>query len=92
MENNKHILSLCEMANVLLDTGSIAISTATLLNEEDYALVNHVIEDYKVIKVWVGEKPEGLAVDIIINPREEKQSVAKIKEYLKEQGILYKGV
>lgn len=89
--DTSHILQLSEVANVLLDVGTIAISTATDLDENDYRLIDSVIEDHKVIKVWIGDKEEASGVDIIISPKEASNSVDIIKEYLKEEGIIYKG-
>lgn len=85
------ILRLSEVANVLLDAGTIAISTATDLKEEDYRLIDSVIEEHKVIKVWIGDLVSDRDVDIIIQPDDVEKSVSIIKDFLKEEGIIYKG-
>ncbi len=90
-QDQAHILQLTEVANVLLDAGNITISTATDLTREDYGIIDNHIDGHKCIKVWIGDGGDINEADIIIKSEELALGTNIITDFLKDQGIIYKG-
>jgi bifunctional enzyme CysN/CysC len=90
-EKHVQVQMLSEVANILLDSGHITISTATNLDKDNYQTIHNVIDGYKVIRVWLGDHNLDETMDMILNPSEPEKNVLKIVNYLKHQGVIYKG-
>ncbi|PKM66643.1 MAG: adenylyl-sulfate kinase [Firmicutes bacterium HGW-Firmicutes-2] len=90
-ERHTHVQMLTEVANILLDSGHITISTATNLDKDNYHTIHNIIDGHRVIRVWLGDNPFNMEIDILLKPEDTNYNVQKIVNYLKNNGVMYKG-
>jgi bifunctional enzyme CysN/CysC len=88
----EHLRRLSEIANLFIDAGLILIITAINLSDRDLEIFKTSIIDEKIKVVWSNDNPPyDISYDIkipgIINI---KDSVMKIKNFLLENGIIFK--
>ncbi|NMM64154.1 GTP-binding protein [Clostridium sp. P21] len=88
----EHIKRLSEMSNIMMDSGSILIATASELNSGDIETVEAAVDSKEVIKVWVGENEiSEIDEDLLVSKEDTVElAVDKIKSLLQEKNIIFK--
>ena len=93
-EREEHIRRLAEVGNIILETGTILIVTATNLTSDDIGLIKTVLsrEPENIITYWIGANIEtDIKPDMIIQDYAEPGKAALvIKNDMQERNIIYK--
>ncbi|MTI65582.1 MAG: adenylyl-sulfate kinase [Firmicutes bacterium] len=92
--NNKeeHLRRLAEVANIILDSGSILIVTAVGLTKENLDTIKTSIDTENIQTVWVGDEvTTNIPVDIQITDTNSLEAESnRIKGLLQKEGIIFK--
>lgn len=88
----EHIKRLSEMSNIMMDSGSILIATASELNNDEIEIVEAAVDSKEIIKVWVGENEiSEIDEDLLVSKEDTVElAVDKIKALLQEKNIIFK--
>ncbi|AKN31243.1 adenylylsulfate kinase [Clostridium carboxidivorans P7] len=93
-DHNKkeHIKRLSEVSNIMMDSGSILIATASELNRDDIETMEAAVNSKEVIKVWVGENEiSEIDEDLFVSKEDTVElAVDKIKSLLQKKNIIFK--
>jgi bifunctional enzyme CysN/CysC len=89
---SEHLRRLGEVANILLDAGTILIVTAQKLAQDDLEIVKTTVDPDRIEVVWVGEQiTTDLACDLVLGDEEaESEGVDRIKSLLQDKGVLFR--
>lgn len=90
-KHKEHIRRLAELAHIFLDSGLILVVTAVELTAEDLVYIKRSVGAEKVETIWVGDDiTTNVQVDMqIFDDEAEEESIAKIKELLRENRIIF---
>ena len=88
----EHLRRLGEIANILLDAGTILIVTAQALTQEDLDVVKTSVDPDRLELVWVGnELSTNISVDIHLPHAEaDSDGVDRIKRHLQDKGVVFR--
>jgi len=89
---HEHIRRVAEVANLMLDAGTILIVSALELSEEDVEIIRTTVDPGSIQTVWVGRAvTTGLSADLVVAPQEgEKAGVERIMGLLQDKGIIFR--
>jgi bifunctional enzyme CysN/CysC len=81
-----------EVANILLDAGTLLIVTAQELIHEDLEVVKAAVDPDRIELIWVGDRATtDVPYDLMLGEQEaEAEGVDRIKRLLKDKGILFR--
>ena len=87
----EHLRRLGEVANILLDAGMIVIATAAMLTQEDLEVIRTSGGTDRVLAVWLGDRPAGLACDLVLSGQEAAaDGVSRLKTLLHDCGAIFR--
>jgi bifunctional enzyme CysN/CysC len=88
----EHVRRLAELANIMLDTGLIAIVTAVELTRPELNLLKTIIEPSRIETVWVGDqRSTNVPVDLHLPGNENVEgAVVLLKQLLQEHGVIFR--
>lgn len=92
-DTRKHeIEQLAQVANIMLDAGTIFIVTIVNLNEEDSGLIKQIVSSEKIQIISVGDYNENdLNYSLHISDSNQSEvNLNRVKQFLKEKEIIYK--
>ena len=91
-DRSEHMRRLAEIANLMLDSGSILIVTASELTPGDLAIIKEGVDPDRVTTVWLGDgELTGLASDMTVSDTLPKAEAAEqIKSLLRDQGVVFR--
>jgi bifunctional enzyme CysN/CysC len=90
-ETQEHLRRLGEVANIMLDAGTILIVTAAELSQDDLELIKLSVDPERIEVVWVGDAPTDLAYDLVLSEQEVgPEGIERIKWLLRDKGVLYR--
>jgi bifunctional enzyme CysN/CysC len=83
---------LGEVANIMLDAGSILIVTAAELTQGDLEVIKTAVDPDRIEVVWVGDAlTTDLSYDLLLGDQETGiDGVEKIKRLLQDKGVLFR--
>jgi bifunctional enzyme CysN/CysC len=89
---DEHLRRLGEVANMLLDAGTILIVTAQMLTQDDLGIVKTIVDPDRIEVVWVGDQvTTDIACDLVLTDEEaEQEGVDRIKHLLQDKGVLFR--
>ncbi len=89
---HEHIRRLAEVANLMLDAGTILIVTALELSAEDLDLIGTTVEPDLIQTVWVGQRAAaGPSPDLVLTEQESgERGVERITRLLQDKGIIFR--
>ena len=87
----EHIRRLGEVANIMMDSGTLLIVTAAELGGRDVDVLAATIESERIHTVWLGE---AVTTDIvpelhISDPSDRAVTVARIKSFMADKGLIF---
>jgi bifunctional enzyme CysN/CysC len=83
----EHMRRLAEVANIMLDAGTILIVTAAELGREDFDLITTSVNPEQIVTVWLGEAvTTDLPTDL--HARHEDRVVERLTRLLVERGAI----
>jgi bifunctional enzyme CysN/CysC len=88
----EHMRRLAEIANLMLDAGSILIVTAIELTQEDLELIMTTVDPGSIETVWVGDTiTTDLSCDLVLTGHETiDAAVERMTRLLQEKGIIFR--
>lgn len=88
----EHLRRLGEVANIMLDAGSLLIVTAQELTQEDLEVVKTSVDPDRIEVIWVGDHVStDVTYDLILGDQEaETDGVDRIKRLLQDKGVLFR--
>jgi bifunctional enzyme CysN/CysC len=88
----EHMRRLAEIANLMLDAGSILIVTAIELTQEDLDLIRTTVDPSRIETVWVGDTiTTDLCCDLVLTENETVDAgVERMRRMLQEKGIIFR--
>jgi bifunctional enzyme CysN/CysC len=88
----EHLRRLGEVANMMLDAGSLLIVTAQELSQDDLEIVKTTVDPDRIEVVWVGDSvTTDIACDLVLGEQEAQQEgVDRIKRLLQDKGVLFR--
>jgi bifunctional enzyme CysN/CysC len=88
----EHMRRLAEVANLMLDAGTILIVTAAELTQEDLELIKTSVEPDRIETVWVGDHvTTDLSYDLLLTGQEAgADGVERIKLLLQDKGVIFR--
>ncbi|MCR5691665.1 MAG: GTP-binding protein [Eubacterium sp.] len=87
--HKEQIRRLGEVANLMLDAGTIMIATATDLTKQDCKILETVV-DRDISFILIGEdNPNNLAPDMQLADADYEKNIFKIKNMLKDNGNIF---
>ena len=88
----EHLRRLGEIANMMLDAGTILIVTAQELTGEDLAVVKTVVDPDRIELVWVGDTiTTDISCDLVLSDQDDAaEGVERIKRRLQDKGVLFR--
>jgi len=88
----EHMRRLAEIANLMLDAGSILIVTAIELTQEDLELIKTTVDPGRIETVWVGDTmTTDLSCDLVLTGHETVDAaVERMTRLLQEKGIVFR--
>ena len=91
-ERSEHIRRLGEVSNLLLDSGMILLVTATELTDHECDMLKVTVDTDNIKTIWLGSnKTTDIDCDMQIQDTSDIGATAgKIKEYLADNGIIFK--
>ena len=92
-KNMEHVRRLAEVANILLDLGTILIVTATNLTQEGLEIIKSSVGSELVETIWIGKDvTSDVQYDLHISGDdcESADCVTIIKDSLQEKGLIFK--
>ena len=91
-ERSEHIRRLGEVSNLLLDSGMILLVTATELTDHERDMLKITVDTDNIKTIWLGSnKTTDISCDIQIQDTSDiKATAGKIKEFLADNGIIFK--
>ena len=91
-ERSEHIRRLGEVSNLLLDSGMILLVTATELTDHECDMLKVTVDTDNIKTIWLGSnKTTDIECDMQIQDTSDIGATAgKIKEYLADNGIIFK--
>jgi len=91
-DGREHLRRLGEIANILLDAGTILIVSAAELTQDDLEVVKTSVDPGRIEVVWVGDAvTTDIAYDLILSDSEvSSDGVDRIKRLLQDKGSLFR--
>lgn len=88
----EHMRRLAEVANLMLDAGTILIVTAIELTQEDLELIKTTVDPGRIETVWVGDTmTTDLSCDLVLTGHETiDAAVERMTRLLHEKGIIFR--
>ncbi|HTS87414.1 MAG TPA: GTP-binding protein [Gemmatimonadales bacterium] len=93
LENRtEHLRRLGEIANILLDAGTLLIVTAQAITQEDLDVLKTAVPPDRIEVVWVGDRiTTDLGCDLVLGDQEAAaEGVDRIKAFLQDKGVLFR--
>jgi bifunctional enzyme CysN/CysC len=91
-DRSEHMRRLAEIANLVLDAGSILIVTAVELTPEDLEVIKAGVDADRVTTVWIGDNiVTGLPSDLRLSERlTHAEAADQIKSHLRDHGVIFR--
>jgi sulfate adenylyltransferase, large subunit len=91
-ERSEHIRRLGEVSNLLLDSGMILLVTATELTDHERDMLKITVDTDNIKTIWLGSnKTTDISCDMQIQDTSDiKATAGRIKEFLADNGIIFK--
>jgi bifunctional enzyme CysN/CysC len=87
---HEHIRRLAEIANLMLDAGTILIVTAMELRQEDLDLIKTSVDSDSIHTVWLGEPvTTDIPCDLLLTG-DGSEGVDRIKRLLQDKGVIFR--
>ena len=87
----EHMRRLSEIAHMYLDAGLILIVSAIELTQEDLDIIRTGLGQERITTVWVGDEvTTPLIPDVIVGDGKPAEAAERIKEHLRERGIIFR--
>ena len=91
-DREEHMRRLAEIANLMLDAGTILIVTAVELTPEDLEIIKATVDPDRVTTIWLGDTVvTGLTSDLQVSTRLPfEEGANQIKSLLRDQSVIFR--
>ena len=88
---DEHLRRLAEVANIMLDAGTILIVTAITLTQNDLDIISAAVDTDSIEVVWVGRNVTDVSYDLLVSEGWDlNETVENVKVMLQDKGIIFK--
>ncbi|MHC5060397.1 MAG: GTP-binding protein [Planctomycetota bacterium] len=88
---DEHLRRLAEVANIMLDAGTILIVTAIALTQNDLDIISAAVDTDSIEVVWVGRDVNDIGYDLLVQDGWKlEETVEQIKTMLQDKGVIFK--
>jgi len=88
---DEHLRRLAEVANIMLDAGTILVVTAIALTQNDLDIISAAIDTDSIEVVWVGRNVTDVSYDLLVSEGWNlDETVEDVKVMLQNKGIIFK--
>jgi bifunctional enzyme CysN/CysC len=88
---DEHLRRLAEVANIMLDAGTILIVTAISLTQKDLEIISSAIDTDSIEVIWIGRDVTDISYDLLVSEGWNlDETVEAAKVMLQDNGIIFK--
>jgi len=88
---DEHLRRLAEVANIMLDAGTILVVTAIALTQSDLDIISAAVDTDSIEVVWVGPNLTDVSYDLLVSEGWDlDDTVEQVKMMLQDKGIIFR--
>jgi len=88
---DEHLRRLAEVANIMLDAGTILVVTAIALTQNDLDIISAAVDTDSIEVVWVGRNATDVSYDLLVSEGWDlDETVENVKVMLQDKGIIFR--